>query len=205
MATAAHEALREENQKLKEEIAALRLGRLVGAPEGLSEVGTTETRIDVSELLDEVDQLKREKYAAIQHLDEAQRALLLADAVLRQKYPGGLKEFGSKDNIYLDQWMGAICQSMLENTPEAENFGSFSFSWDNAEEGKRRIVVTMWYADAKTTPEDVAHKLREENQKLNETNDILMKENAQLGECIQELETEVQRLRGRIAELEDDR
>ena len=72
MSDAIHASLREHITALEKEITALRLGRLVGVPEGLSEVGTTETRIDVSELLDEVNQLKREKYAAIQHLDEAQ-------------------------------------------------------------------------------------------------------------------------------------
>ena len=175
MSDAIPASLREYITSLEKEITVLRLGRLVGAPEGLSEVGTTQTRIDVSELLDEVDQLKREKYAAIQHLDEAQRALVMADALLRQKYPGGLFDMGK--NKELDALLGGMCLSLLQNTGEAQSFASFTFTLDDAKEPeKSRCVVTVRYAREGTSPEEV----------------------------VKELRREVQSLRGRIAELEDD-
>lgn len=166
MSDAVHESQREHIAALEKEITALRLGRLNGAPEGVSEVGTQDTRLDVSKLLDAYFKEKREKYALVQHLDEAKRALVMADALLWQKYPGGLFDMGTKKNKELDQLIGGMCFSLLRNTVEAENFASFAFTSDDADAGRNKCIVTVRYDREGTAPEECAAELRREVQRL---------------------------------------
>lgn len=164
------DALRERVVALEKELQDRRIGKVKGY------IGQPPDQIvmDLEPLLRENEDLRRKLTATVAQLAETEQVLVMQQAVVEEKFPGGFDALRDPSTFALKTMIGNILASILKSKDEAQNFVAFCLLCED--KGRESgIAAIVQYVDGKTP-----------------------------GERIWELETEVQSLRGRIAELEDD-